>query len=368
MMLPIKANQMTGGKYAEEVNMNKSHLLWVDLTRIIAVFLVTLTHSALPVVYSFGNLPTANWMIGNIYNSLTRAAVPLFFMLSGFLLLQETETLREHLSKRIPRLLIPLVFWSLFYVFWNTHYEKTTTLSLFVVYQAFFTPACYHLWFLFALLGNYLFIPILRVLLNALSKTLRYYYLMLWFLAVSFFPIIEETTGIATTIDLAMVSGYVGYLVLGYMLGNFQITGRYVMYSMFVIIASLVTTVFGAYFLSASQGRLIRYFYYYLSPNVIILSLASFIFIKGIAERTAFLQHGVAETMLKALGSATFGIYLIHPVFLRLLQEGMFGFHLSGLNENPAYSILATAVMAFSLSFVATYALLKLPLIRRLVL
>lgn len=347
--------------------MNKSHLLWVDLTRIIAVFLVTLTHSALPVVYSFGKLPIADWIIGNIYNSLTRAAVPLFFMLSGFLLLRKTETLVEHLSKRIPRLLIPLVFWTLFYVFWNTYYEKNAALSLFVIYQALFAPAYYHLWFLFALLGNYLFIPILKALLNALSKTLCYYYLTLWFLAVSIFPIIEETTGVTIAIDLAMISGYVGYLVLGYMLGNLQITRKYVTHSVLVIVACLGTTVAGVYLLSASQERLIRYLYYYLSPNVIILSIASFVFIKGIAERAAFLQHRVAETMLRIIGSTTFGIYLIHPVFLRLLHDGVFGFRLCGLNGNPAYSILTTAITAFSLSFAATYVLLKLPLIRWLV-
>lgn len=292
--------------------MNKSYLPWVDLTRIIAVFLVTLTHSALPVVYNYDNLPRAQWLAGNLYNSLTRACVPLFFMLSGYLLLSKNEKLKDFLFTRIPRILIPLAVWSAFYVMWNAYYEKSAPLTIQSVYQTLFNPAYYHLWFLYALAGNYLYIPILKVFMDNSTRQIQYYFIALWFLAVSIPDLVEETTGSTSAIDLKMISGYVGYLVIGTLIGNMKITRKHLAYSMLVIPVCLGITFFGTCLASVWRGTYISYFYHNLSPNVIVLSAASFIFIKGITERSVILQNRVYGNFFNALASLTLGIYLIH--------------------------------------------------------
>src|SRR3546814_13654277 len=60
------------------------------------------------------------WWASNFDDSLTRSCVPVFLMISGVLLLGKQETLAVFFRKRFARILPPLLFWSLFYMSWNT--------------------------------------------------------------------------------------------------------------------------------------------------------------------------------------------------------------------------------------------------------
>ncbi len=60
--------------------------LWADLIRIIAIFAVVAIH-----VNNFGfdlnKISWIDWWVSNVYNALIRFAVPMLFILSGYLLL-----------------------------------------------------------------------------------------------------------------------------------------------------------------------------------------------------------------------------------------------------------------------------------------
>ena len=60
-----------------------------DLIRIIAIFLVVAIHGN--VVYLSGKQGTAGWYIVMLFNSMCLVSVPLFFMVSGALLLDTNE-------------------------------------------------------------------------------------------------------------------------------------------------------------------------------------------------------------------------------------------------------------------------------------
>jgi surface polysaccharide O-acyltransferase-like enzyme len=179
-------------------------------------------------------------------------------MLSGYLLLDKNEKLKNFLLTRISRLLIPLVAWSVFYVMWNAYYEKTVPLTTRSMYQILFNPAYYHLWFLYALIGNYLYIPILKVFMDNSTRQLQYYFIALWFLAVSLSDLVEEAMGLTSAIDLKMI-GYVGYLVIGSLIGNMKITQKHIVYSGLVILVCLSITILGTYCASAWRGTYISY-------------------------------------------------------------------------------------------------------------
>jgi surface polysaccharide O-acyltransferase-like enzyme len=92
----------------------------VDLIRTVAIVLVILLHAAIePVQLADEMTPegVSLWWTVNIYCSLARPAVPLFVMLSGFLLLQPskvTEPLKIFLKKRMKRIALPFLFWGIF--------------------------------------------------------------------------------------------------------------------------------------------------------------------------------------------------------------------------------------------------------------
>ncbi|MBD2598484.1 acyltransferase family protein [Nostoc spongiaeforme FACHB-130] len=86
----------------------ENRLIWADYVRVIANFFVIFLHSAAPLLYQFKKIPDSYWITGNIYDSGVRMCVPLFFMLSGYLLLEKQETLETFFKKRFKRIFIPL--------------------------------------------------------------------------------------------------------------------------------------------------------------------------------------------------------------------------------------------------------------------
>lgn len=84
-----------------------------DLLRVVACFLVVLIHIGHP-QRPLGTGTDA--IASNFWASLGRPSVPLFFMISGAMLLLKDEPLGFFLKKRMIRVLSPLLFWSAFYL------------------------------------------------------------------------------------------------------------------------------------------------------------------------------------------------------------------------------------------------------------
>ncbi len=341
--------------------------IWVDYLRLIATFSVVFLHSAAPLLKKYHELPEEYWMTGNIYDSLVRMCVPLFFMISGLLLLGKSEPLKVFFSKRMDKVLVPLIAWSLIYVFWEAYYEGSETISFSSFYNIFLAPAYYHLWYLYAIIGIYLFLPILRVIIGKADRNLLHYYLLLWFVAVAIIPIGENITEVSSKIDLFSISGYSGYLVLGFLLGKMDITKKLAISAIFIFIISVTVTATGTYFLTVeNDGVFSEYFYGYMTPNVILMSASMFILTKYFISKVDAFASDRMLSILKSFSSASFGIYLIHPVFLYLLEEGDLGIVLSGFEGDPAISIPATAVTTFFLSYVTILLLKKIPVINKI--
>lgn len=346
----------------------QSHLLWADYVRVLGTIGVVFLHSAFPLLYKYNDLPATCWMVGNTYDSMVRMSVPLFFMLSGYLLLQKKEPIVLFFKKRFKKVLIPLIFWTLFYIFWKSFYENSCSISFYSFYSAIFTPSYGHLWFLYAIVGIYLYLPFLRIIVEKIDSNLVFYYLVLWFVAVSVIPFGERISGIDSKIDLLSISGYSGYLMLGLFLGKIRITIPKIIISATAICICYFIAIFGTYFLTIhNKGVFDGYFYDNLSPNTILLSAATFILIKYIATAFKIFEAEPAKMVVKSINDTSLGIYLIHPVFLYLLKVGDFGFSISGSYGHPVYSIPLTAVLTFALSYVTILLFRKVKLLNAIV-
>src|SRR5438309_1203479 len=101
-----------------------SYNIAADIVRVLSVVCVVIIHTA-NAIYArpdyFGGL---SWWIALLLGAFSRIAIPLFVMLSGYLLLQKDETLEKSLIRATKRILIPLVFWTLFYLWWGNGNPK----------------------------------------------------------------------------------------------------------------------------------------------------------------------------------------------------------------------------------------------------
>ena len=341
-------------------------ILWIDLLRVLAMFGVVLLHTTAPLLYQYGTIPMSYWWTANIYDSATRVCVPLFFMISGYLILEKSEKLSFFISKRIKKVVIPLVIWSIIFLIWKK-IVMGHDIFLHSFYNIIISPVYYHLWFIYALLGVYFFIPVLRIfILNANNHT-KYYFVLIWFFAVSTVPLFENFTGIINKTDFMAILGFIGYFVLGHIIRHLNISKKLFIIANIFIISSYVFTVFSTYFLSNRSGTFYEYFYGYFSPNIILLSVMFFIVFKYVFQDSKVFNYRLGVKIIHKLSSASLGIYLIHTIFLYHLKSQDFGFSLSATSGNPILFIPITAIVAFLLSFIVISILQKIPIIKNCV-
>jgi surface polysaccharide O-acyltransferase-like enzyme len=330
--------------------------LWADDLRAFATIGVIILHVSAKVVNQYGVVSVSDWWIGNVFDSLVRFCVPVFLMLTGALILPRSYRLEEYFKKRIARILLPFLFWSMIYIAYNLYLKWTHGYEMnffqtcnYAIYQ-FKTGASYHLWYVYMLIGIYLIIPLVsKWIVNSSGREISYY-VVLWFCVLLFScPAISTSL---PNIDFTYFSGYLGYPVLGYLLA-YKIEGKRVKPAgLTLFVLGTIFTMVGAYLSSQYDGTFNGYFYTYLSPNVIVASAGIFLFLRHYS-----LPLGRFRGVTNLIGKYSFGIYLSHVFVL----ERLFDYEFTPLFLNPAVGIPCVAMVCLVLSFAITYLLHKIP-------
>lgn len=195
-----------------------------DFIRIVAIFLVVVIHAN--VAYLGENQGEAGWYAVMLFTSLCLVAVPLFFMVSGALLLdtQEVIPLKKLFFKRIVKQAVPFIIWSLIYVVARIVMGKTP-LSITAFTDLLHEPAYYQFWFMYSLLAIYLLLPVLQAVVLKLGKKHLEYVLILWLIFSTMFPVMQKFIpgfAISRHVDLILCEGYVGYFLLGHYLKKYH--------------------------------------------------------------------------------------------------------------------------------------------------
>ena len=109
------------------MNLPSSRIPWLDNIRVFACILVIASHIVGQFFVSPPFTPdneTCAW--SSFYTVLVRVSIPLFFMISGALLLPVRDTTGQFLKKRFTRVLFPFLLWSAFYTVFPWSYETLT--------------------------------------------------------------------------------------------------------------------------------------------------------------------------------------------------------------------------------------------------
>jgi surface polysaccharide O-acyltransferase-like enzyme len=326
-----------------------STLRWVDLVRVVGAFLVVVAH----VTYH----GSGSVFISSYYFILSRVAVPLFFMVSGYLLLRKEEPYGDFFRKRALKVFVPFLVWSVIYLLWKGEgFNQEFSIKIVASYilKIVRGPRENHLWFFYALIGLYLFTPILRVFVAKASLRDLFYFCGLWFLVVPVFSFVQEFTPIRIGFELYFIAGYSGYFMLGYLLGKFQYT-RLQLYGLafLFLIFSVGTTLLDTRLES-------EYFTSYLSVNIVLMTAFAFILLREVQISDS------VNNFLVPLSRASFGIYLAHVIVLAELEKLPFvsGWLSIGSSE---YMIPLIGLLVFLISFVLVAVIQKIPVLRWIV-
>ncbi len=174
----------------------KEFLPWADLIRVVATILVVTVHVSGQLTNVWGKIPESDWFIANIYGGIARICVPLFLMISGYLLLPRSESLGTFYRKRMPKVVIPLLAWSLIYLGWYCGNHPGTCTPSLVRNLLFVQGTYYHLWFMYSLIGIYLILPVLRLLVKPeADRKILWYLIVLWLVFQSALNLANQFAG-----------------------------------------------------------------------------------------------------------------------------------------------------------------------------
>jgi surface polysaccharide O-acyltransferase-like enzyme len=337
----------------------EKNLEWADNLRVLATLSVIVIHVASSPVSLFGQVDSSLWWTANVMDGFLRFCVPVFVMLSGVLLLTKEYPLAVFLKKRLTRILWPFLFWSAVYITFAWFFKgiKHQGLDASQVMQWVFSllqkGAAYHLWYIYMILGLYLFIPIIGKWVRQASEKELFYFLGIWFFTLCInYPFLAAYK---INIELSYFTGFLGYLVLGYYAATKKFDPatpiKKIGLAMFLIGSAI--TIFGNYFAALYHGKYVSTFYAYLSPNVFLASFGFLLYIKHCT-----LSNRIIISLRDFISTYSFGIYLVHVLVLSSLSRCDIHWKF----VHPFVGIPVTSVACLLISASIIYLLHKIPL------
>ena len=337
-------------------------ILYVDILRILSIIAVIILHLTAELLTSSNDFNTASWWLSNLFNSISRFAVPVFFMISGAMILRtEIRSYPEFYKKRVVPLLIPLVSWSLIYGLYNQYYILQSKMNAYEFVLDFgyrlLTDRTYvHLWFLYAIIAIYMTVPLISKLIKTCGERDLRYYLLLWFIVSIAYRFISDAVFRATDqyinipiMNIPFFMGFLGYFILGYYLFHYDLTPRAKNIVFNLGIVSFFLTPVATYFVSLRNGVLDEMFYGNYSITTFFMAAGMFIYFKEKEERISEKANHKIQKLISSVSKASFSIYLIH-LLIEMLVSGRTEVQASVLEAT--LSLLVNIAAIFSISYI----------------
>jgi surface polysaccharide O-acyltransferase-like enzyme len=132
-------------------------------------------------------------------------------------------------------------------------------------------------------------------------------------------------------------------------------------------ILSLLVTVAGTGWLSSHFHAFQNPLYDNMAPNVVFYTASFFILMKFMGPVIEKPMRPLVRNLVLDLSKASFGIYLIHPIFLDVLEKGRLGFRLDATVGNPLWMIPLISIGVYLLSFLLIRWIQRIPYLKRIV-
>lgn len=350
--------------------METQRIVFLDYLRVLACLMVIATHCC----DSFYIGPDGVWQCASesdrmwisIIDSIMRAAVPLFVMTSSYLLLPLKDDNATFFKRRFVRVFVPFAVWTVIYAFWPFLMGDAPASELpRRLARPFlnFNGDSGHLWYIYMLIGLYLFMPVLSPWLKQAGRKAGLAFLALWFLS-SFIPYIKEWGAGDLWGEcywneyhsLWYFSGFIGYLVLGHYIRRHvhwnaaQCAGI----GTLCFLAGYAITALPFYYRSFTHEMVqeVELTWLYCTPNVILMTLGVFLLCKAIPA-----QEAPCYGLVSRLSRLSYGVYLLHVIVL----YSVFFDVLKATGMDTPWFILTLTLCTFVTSSLISWLLSKLP-------
>ena len=325
----------------------------IDILRVLGALAVVALHTLnAPVVAYKGELSASLLYNLKSVEILMGWVVPVFFMITGYCLSNKKECSYKYCFSHVKKYVIVLFTIGLFYALLEEIYSAMGSgaplFSLSMLGRALLNVIngnlWDHMWFVYSIIGIYLVMPVIHTFMQTGERNIRILTLLLFIFSI-LLPEINRKTALNIDVDFPFM-GFLFYVCFGAMARKCE-TKKWFYYT--VIVLGILSAIYMVNF-HTEIGR-----YDNKSPFISLLAMAVFLFVNSFEFK--------GNKVIYELAACTWGIYLVHPIFLNV---GIKLFKIDLLTTMPYLKLTAAWLVVFALSFGLVWILRRLPLFKEI--
>lgn len=325
----------------------RERIIYIDILRIFACFMVIVNHTTIQFLEEWG--PGTTWFLVMIYFFLSKPAVPIFIMITGYTLLQRQESYRSILKRGVKMFGILLAVSVFFYV---AERNQEAGFGIADFCGRFLRGEInFALWYMYLYFAILLMLPFLQKFVRGLEKKDFLVFFGISMAYFSVYPIVIKyipALTISTDFQLPLFGSYICMLLLGYYFAVYMKRSKKgAVLAVIGLITSVLANVVLTYIdYQATNGTDYKYF----DSRTTCFVMAEAICIFYLA---GFIKQQKHIKWVSTLGKSTFGIYLIHMFFVKELE--WLYIRVTGVSH-ILIGLLVYEIAVFLCSFAVVYA------------
>lgn len=324
----------------------------IETIRAVSFFAVIVIHVTNYYCRAYGKIGGGEYIFALILDTFARVSVPCFFMISGALLLGRLEKIQKN-WQRIARFLVVLAFWSLVYYIHNRFYMHSEVSLVGVLYE----PTEPHLWYLYAMIPIYLAVPFFQIMCRGMRGEHIKWFALIGSVVIVIMYILSFF-GAEFYYDMPILGDrvYTYYFVFGYFIYLYR---KYIRFDnrtlLMLFLGSNTINVLLTAALTYMSGEHYERFLEYECPLIIISSMSFFLLMLRVRGGEMTMKEKNRQ-LLDKLCACSFGIYLIHILFLDNYKKN---FEAADVSAWIAIPVLTAGIAA--VSFASVWLIRKIP-------
>lgn len=332
---------------------------YISILNVLACIGVVILHT-----FETGYTSDANFVFEVLIRAIAFCAVPVFFMITGATLIdyRERYDTKTFFKKRLLKVIIPLIIWSIIYFIINFFKGKFSIndLSFKFVFEYFFLVKTNPIfWFFVVIIGIYLAIPVISLIPQESRRKAFLYIIIITFIFNQFLPDLLYHLNLNYNYDLKFpltYSGWIAFIFIGYYIDKYEIVKKHRVIIYVLGIIGFLTMVVPTIFISYHKNESCSWFDEYYDAPCVLYSASVFLFFKSKINNNQIVTK--IMPFINFAAPTTLGIYVLH-IAIRDFLRYFYTYSYFGMNLVLTMSIL-------TICFIVVKIVQKIPILRHI--
>lgn len=313
---------------------------YISILNVLACIGVVILHT-----FETGYTSDANFVFEVLIRAIAYCVVPVFFMITGATLIdyRERYDTKTFFKKRLLKVIIPLIIWSIIYFIINFFKGKFSIndLSFKFVFEYFFLVKTNPIfWFFVVIIGIYLAIPVISLIPQESRRKAFLYIIIITFVFNQFLPDLLYHLNLNYNYDLKFpltYSGWISFIFIGYYIDKYEIVKKHRVIIYVLGIIGFLTMVVPTIFISYHKNESCSWFDEYYDAPCVLYSASVFLFFKSKINNNQIVTK--IMPFFNFVAPTTLGIYVLH-IAIRDFLRYFYTYSYFGMNLVLTLSIL----------------------------